>query len=153
MHPRGLAILILFLSLSLVPTAIWAETLQKMEKRKARLAEERLLFFDPNTPQNVDFFFDIEESERIRPKKSDFQLVYFAPMSNEIGERWALITVKNTASGHRFLRSEHIVATFADGHQANPKNLSQGVEPGQVLTETIFFGNNRFPIVVVDMEP
>jgi hypothetical protein len=73
-------------------------------------------------------------------------------MSNKMGERWVLISVRNTAAGNRFLKSEHIVATFADGRQANPRGVNESVEGGAQLTKTISFGVNKFPIVAIEIE-
>ena len=84
--------------------------------------------------------FDIQESIRLLPKPNDFEILHFAPMSNNNGERWVLITIKNKAAGHRMLKSEHIVATFANGYQRNPTNLNESVEAGQNLTKQIYFG-------------
>ncbi len=115
--------------------------------------EDTHLFFDENAPRDVNFSFDIEESKRLRPQPNDFEILHFSPMSNKIGERWILITVKNSAIGHRILKSEHIVATFANGDQANPINLSKSVEAGSILTKHIYFGVKKFPIVMLEIQP
>ena len=115
--------------------------------------EDTHLFFDENTPRDVKFSFDIEESKRLRPQANDFEILHFAPMSNKIGERWILITVKNNAIGHRILKREHFVATFANGDQANPMNLSESVEAGRILTKHIYFGVKKFPIVMLENQP
>ena len=72
-------------------------------------------------------------------------------MSSEFGERWVIITVENTSSGRRFLKSENVVATFADGSQLNPDHLDEYARGGELLTKTIFFGIRKFPIVKVDV--
>ena len=114
--------------------------------------DDRLLLFD-DTPRFEYLSFDIEESDRLKPKENDFELLHFAPMSNEIGERWVLITVKNTSTGSRFLKSEHIVATFANEEQRNPQGVSESIDGGQILSKTIYFGVNKFPIVMLEIQP
>ena len=118
----------------------------------AEVDDDRLLLFD-DTPRFEYLSFDIEESDRLKPKENDFELLHFAPMSNKIGERWVLITVKNTSTGSRFLKSEHIVATFANEEQRNPRGLSESIDGGQIITKAIFFGVNKFPIVMLENQP
>jgi len=113
---------------------------------------DRLLLFD-DTPRFDNLSFDIDESDRLKPKANDFELLHFAPMSNEIGERWVLITVKNTSTGSRFLKSEYIVATFANEEQRNPRGLNESIDGGQIISKTIFFGVNKFPIVMLEIQP
>ena len=112
-----------------------------------------LLLFDENTPRQDTFSFDIDESERLKPRANDFELIHYAPMSNKKGERWVLITVKNTSTGRRFLKSEHIVATFVNEEQINPIDLNESVDGGKVFSKTIFFGVNKFPIVMLEIQP
>ena len=114
--------------------------------------EDRSLLFD-DTPRLEKLSFDIDETDRLKPKANDFELLHFAPMSNKIGERWVLITVKNMSSGRRFLKSEHIVATFANEEQKNPKDLSESIDAGQIVSKAIFFGVNKFPIVLLEVQP
>lgn len=115
--------------------------------------EDNLLFFDANTPRFETFSFDIDELERLKPKKNDFELINYASLSNNIGERWAFLTVKNTSNGRRFLKSEYLVATFVNGDQANPIDLNESVGGGEVLSKTIFFGVNKFPIILLEIQP
>jgi hypothetical protein len=115
--------------------------------------KDNLLLFDENTPKFDKFSFDIDELERLKPKKNDFELLHFAPMSNQIGERWVLITVRNKATGHRILKSEHIVATFVNGKQAYPVVIEKSIDGGEDFSETIFFGVSKFPIVMLEIQP
>ena len=115
--------------------------------------KDNILFFDENTPRQDTFSFDIEESERLKPRANDFELIHYAPMSNKKGERWVLITVKNTSTGRRFLKSEHIVATFVNEEQINPRDLNESVDGGEVFSKTIFFGVTKFPIIMLEIQP
>ena len=115
--------------------------------------KDNVLLFDENTPRQDTFSFDIDESKFLKPRANDFELIHYAPMSNKDGERWVLITVKNTSAGRRFLKSEHIVATFANEKQINPIDLNESVDAGKVFSKTIFFGVNKFPIVMLEIQP
>jgi len=115
--------------------------------------EDHFLVFDENTPKFDELPFDIDESKRLKPKANDFELVRFAPMSNKLGERWALITVRNTSSARRSLKGEYIVATFGNGEQANPTRLNERVDAGEVFTKTVSFGVNKFPIIMLEIQP
>ena len=115
--------------------------------------KDNILLFDENTPRQDTFSFDIEESERLKPRANDFELIHYAPMSNKKGERWVLITVKNTSAGRRFLKSEHILATLVNEEQINPIDLNESVDAGKVFSKTIFFGVNKFPIVMLEIQP
>ena len=64
-----------------------------------------------------------------------------------------MITVKNTAAGRRFLKSEHIVATFVNEEQINPRDLNESVDGVKVVSKTIFFGVKKFPIVMLEIQP
>jgi hypothetical protein len=116
-------------------------------------SKNTLLLFDDNTPHVGEFYFDIDEHERLKPRENDFELVQFAPMSNTRGERWVLITVRNTAAGRRFLKREFLVATFANGDQSYPINLNESVDAGDSFTNTISFSVNKFPIVMLEIQP
>ena len=120
---------------------------------KDNVNKGNLLLFDENTPRQDTFSFDIDESERLKPRANDFELIHYAPMSNRNGERWVLITVKNTSAGRRFLKSEHIVATLVNEEQINPRDLNESVDGGKVFSKTIFFGVKKFPIVILEIQP
>ena len=115
--------------------------------------KRNLLLFDENTPLQYTFSFDIDESERLKPRENDFELIHYAPMSNKNGERYVLITVKNTSTGRRFLKSEHIVATFVNEEQINPRDLNESVDGGEVFSKSIFFGVTKFPIIMLEIQP
>ena len=73
-------------------------------------------------------------------------------MSNDRGERWALVTFMNQASGQRLLTNEVLVAEFADGSERYALNLEAKLEGGETLTRTVFFGYHRFPISALRWE-
>ena len=112
-------------------------------------AGDSILFFDQQT---VPFdSLNFQRDRDLLPEPSDFRIVASSFLSNELGERWALITFENQASGQRLLKNEAIVATFADGYQRHSMNLDQVVKGGDVVTLSVSFGVRRFPIVGVSM--
>ncbi len=145
--------LMIFLFAFICPVILFAGQNDRKDTKGIDVNEDNLILFNENTPKFDRLPFDIDESKRLKPKKNDFELVRFAPMSNKIGERWVLITVKNTSSGRRFLKSEYIVATFANAEQANPVEINESVDPGNTFTKTIFFGVNKFPVLTLEIQP
>jgi hypothetical protein len=145
--------LMIFLFALVCPVTLFAGEHDGKDIKSIYVNEENSLLFDENTPKFDKFPFDIDEAKRLKPEANDFELVQYAPMSNKIGERWVLITVKNTSSGHRFLRSEHIVATFTNEEQANPIDLKESVDPGEIFSKTIFFGIKKFPVLMLEIQP
>ncbi|WP_105169889.1 hypothetical protein [Pseudoalteromonas sp. T1lg23B] len=85
------------------------------------------------------------------PKISDFSVQGYYPMSTEQGDRAALITLKNVASGKRFLQAEHVMAVLADGTRHTPVTTvnKQALEGLQTVTLTLEFGRHDYPIVSV----
>ena len=144
---------IIFLFALIFPVVLFAGQNDGDDTQNIGINEENLILFNDNTPKFDKFPFDIDESKRLRPKANDFELINFTPMSNKIGERWVLLSVKNTSSGRRFLKSEYIVATFANAEQANPININESVEPGKIFSKTVFFGVNKFPVLTLEIQP
>ena len=98
----------------------------------------------------IDQRIYLKNDNKIFPAYSDFELIYFAPMSDRKGNRWALVSVQNTSTGTRILTNKHILATFADGSKKFPKSIEATLSAGEFFSETIEFGNSRFPIVKVE---
>lgn len=107
-----------------------------------------LRFDQPQINGNALFFPD--DDDDIEPVANDFQLLQALFMSNELGERWALVTLKNTSTGQRFLKNENLVATFADGSQSRARNVQKRFRARENQTVSVFFGVKKFPIVKVE---
>ena len=73
-------------------------------------------------------------------------------MSNALGERWVLLTVRNNSTGSRVLKGEHLVATFANDQRRHARSLDKRIAGHTVRTLAISFGQNNFPIVQVEMD-
>lgn len=112
--------------------------------------DRKTLFFDhpPVRFEHLEF----DQKSPIKPSSNDFQILEISYLSNKLGERWALVTLKNRSSGQRLIDNEYIVATFADGSQAYAKNLDARFSANEILTRSIFFGVKAYPIVRVSTE-
>ena len=89
------------------------------------------------------------EEDILDIKRNDFRLINYELMSSESGERFALISIKNTASGQRILRKENLVAIFADCTSVYPQEIEQTLAADETLTKTVYFGKNKFPIIKI----
>ncbi|BFM14763.1 hypothetical protein R50073_09460 [Maricurvus nonylphenolicus] len=89
------------------------------------------------------------EEDILTPDKSDFDIVDYDLMSSEGGERYAIINIENTSSGQRILRRENLVAVFANCTSRYPEVLDQTLSGNEMLTKSIYFGKNKFPIIKV----
>jgi hypothetical protein len=109
----------------------------------------QVLQFDSVQPGESDLRFD-RGTRDLEPEAGPFRLTEYQTMSNDLGERWALVTVINTENANRFLKGTHLVATFADGTQRRAQNLNDGVGPLQQFSKAVFFGHSPFPLVRVE---
>ena len=112
--------------------------------------EDITLHFDQ--PQGKLTHINFRQKEVIKPVPNDFELIETAFMSNNIGDRYAIVTIENTSPGQRLFRNKHIVATFANGRQSIAHSLDEILKGGERLTKTIFFGSHSFPIVRVQLK-
>ncbi|WP_126456949.1 hypothetical protein [Sulfuriflexus mobilis] len=112
--------------------------------------EDIILHFDQSRIpiDNLNF----RQRNRLKPSKNDFRLVEMSFLSNNIGERWAIVTIKNTSQGRRFFKDDNIIATLADGSQSRASGLDEALEGGELLTRAIYFGIHKFPIVKLELE-
>ena len=110
-------------------------------------AETEKLSIDQYIPNEIRWYFPNESN--IHPEKSDFAVLNYVPMSNKLGERWAVITVENRSSGTRILTQNHLLGLFADGVRKMPKEFRRPFEGKESLSVSINFGINKFPILGV----
>lgn len=132
-----------------VPAA--ASSQERFDSRRAAVVYPgQVLQFDREYPGGTELRFDRGIRE-IQPEIGNFSLIEFRFMSNDIGERWALVSVENSSRGERFLKNRHLVATFADGRQTYARNLNDRVGGGERLSKAVFFGHSPFPLVRVEV--
>jgi len=105
------------------------------------------LSVDRVVPQGVELAFPNED--RQQPKIGDFDLEHYVLMSNDKGERWAVLTLTNLSKGLRILDHQHLMALFADGSRSNPKAEPYRFRGQETQTITVSFGVNKFPILSV----
>jgi hypothetical protein len=95
------------------------------------------------------FNLSFPNDNNITPKESDFEIVNYVLMSNEIGERWSVITLNNLSSGNRTLDHEHLIAILADGSRINPLEFKLNFDRRETLSITVPFGEHKFPILSI----
>ncbi len=96
-----------------------------------------------------DFKISFDNELNIQAKKSDFVIKNYLLMSNEEGERWALLTLKNESAGNRTFEHSHLIALFADGERREPVQFKQHFAGSEIASITLSFGNSKFPIVEI----
>ncbi|EDM65698.1 hypothetical protein PE36_09783 [Moritella sp. PE36] len=109
--------------------------------------ETEVLTVDRVVPNNLELSFP--NDRRIKPKSSDFELVNYVVMSNELGERWAVVTVRNSSTGGRSLENGHLMALFANGDRKSPLEFKVNFEGKETQSITVSFGENKFPILTI----
>ncbi|MCG9761580.1 hypothetical protein L1D50_21135 [Pseudoalteromonas sp. Isolate6] len=110
-------------------------------------AAEKALTIDNVVPNNMALAF--ANDANIYPDSSDFKVLNAVLMSNESGERWAVVTLKNQSSGRRTLTHKHLLALTANGQRIAPMKLSENFDGGETLSLTLAFGENKFPLLSV----
>ncbi|ASD69612.1 hypothetical protein [Pseudoalteromonas piscicida] len=110
-------------------------------------AAEEALTIDSVVPNSIELAFPNDAN--IYPDISDFKVLNAVLMSNESGERWAMITIKNQSSGRRTLTQKHLLALTANGQRIAPMKLSESFDGGETLSLTLAFGENKFPLLNV----
>jgi hypothetical protein len=108
---------------------------------------EEVLSIDRVVPNSFNLAFPNESN--IQPEQSDFSVNNFVLMSNDSGERWAVVTLTNMASGRRSLTNKHLMAIVADGQRIAPLEFLQSFKADETLSLTINFGESKFPLLSV----
>ncbi len=112
-------------------------------------ANNQVLSVDKVALQGMQFAFD--NDAKVEPKNSDFTVINTVLMSSEQGNRVAVVTIRNDASGSRIIENQHLMALFANGGRKSPLSLPDGVklEDGEQRSFTISFGESDYPILAV----
>lgn len=105
------------------------------------------LSIDRVVPNSFDLAFPNDAN--VQPEQSDFVVNNFALMSNDSGERWAVVTLTNRASGRRSLTQKHLMAIVADGNRVSPIEFLRTFRANETLSLTINFGESKFPLLSV----
>ena len=107
--------------------------------------EQDVLTIDRSVSNNIKLAFPNDNN--IKPQVGDFEIVNYFLMSNEIGERWAVITLTNLSSGNRELNQNHLMALFADGRRNSPLEYKLSFKGKETQSITVSFGEYKFPIL------
>ncbi len=109
--------------------------------------ESEVLSVDRSVSRNIKLSFPNDRN--ITPKLSDFEINNYVLMSNEEGERWAVITITNLSSGNRMLEEQHLLALFANGDRRSPLEYKLRFAGNETQSFTVSFGESKFPILLI----
>lgn len=110
-------------------------------------ADDSVLSVDRAISNNIELAFPNDSN--IQPALSDFEVINFILLSNEAGERWAVVTFKNLSSGRRTVTEKHVLALLANGSRVNPSEFTEAFGGKEVKSVTISFSDSKFPILSV----
>ena len=112
--------------------------------------ETEVLTVDRIVSKNLALAFPNDKN--LKAKSSHFELVNYVLMSNEMGERWAVLTLTNTSTGNRMLEQDHLMALFANGERKYPLEFKLNFESSETQSITVSFGESKFPILSISAE-
>ena len=98
---------------------------------------------------NSELQLSFPNDKGVKPSASDFLMENYLLMSNELGERWAVVTLTNGSSGNRVLKAEHIMALFADGERKVSDEFKLNFAGHETQSFTLSFGVSKFPILAL----
>ncbi|MDQ8197453.1 hypothetical protein QEH56_04800 [Pelagicoccus enzymogenes] len=82
-----------------------------------------------------------------RPDLSEFEVEFCRFMSNELGQRFALVTFTNSKSGLRSIDERDVVGVLANGRRLYPIRLEGETQIGSRGSLLLHFGQHQFPLV------
>lgn len=89
-------------------------------------------------------------SKDLRPRLSEFQVSYRRFLSNDVGERFALVTFTKETGILRIVDEQDIVGILANGERLYPISIDGETRIGSRGTALLNFGPNKFPLVGVE---
>ncbi|MFD2178443.1 hypothetical protein [Veronia pacifica] len=84
-----------------------------------------------------------------QPLTSYFKIVTGTLMSNECGQRFALLKVKNTDSIRHVFEEGHIMAVMADQTVRYPHSFRKVMDAREEITLSVNFGKSKMPILSI----
>ncbi|MCG7913912.1 MAG: hypothetical protein JAY71_08580 [Candidatus Thiodiazotropha weberae] len=109
------------------------------------IPENEVLTLDDPIPGSL--YLEFTDADDLLPKIGDFKIISSLFMSNQLGERWATMTILNQSSSQRLLDRKYIVALFADGEKRHPVDIEHTFYRKEQITLIINFGKSKFPIL------
>jgi len=113
----------------------------------ASCAANDALSIDQTPIHTMDLAFPNENN--VQPSLGDFGIKNHVLMSNDEGERWAVVTIENEASGRRTLTNKHLLAILANGERIHPNDFSESFDGKEMKSVTMSFGYSKFPILSI----
>ncbi len=96
-----------------------------------------------------DVSLNFTNDSDIQPSISDFSVINYVLMSNEKGDRRAVVTLENQSSGSRIFQHDQIMALMGDGKRISPRFYKQKFKAGESISMTFSFGNHLVPILQI----
>ncbi|SFD31522.1 hypothetical protein [Pseudoalteromonas denitrificans] len=106
-----------------------------------------ILTIERSVSKNIAIKFPNDKN--INPKISDFEILNYVLMSNDKGERWAVVTLTNLSSGNRTFEHTHLMALFANGERQKPLEKKLLFSGNETQSFTLSFDKNKFPILSI----
>jgi hypothetical protein len=106
---------------------------------------DSVLHFTPTPFKGVEL--NCERDKHITPKQGDLILENYALMAANNGERVALVTLRNGASGQRIFNQEHIVAVLGDCSRMLPIAFEVRLGGREQRSIQIHFGQQQQPVL------
>lgn len=106
---------------------------------------DSVLHFTPTPFKDVTL--NCEHDKHITPKRSALVLDNYALMAANNGERVALVTLRNGATGTRIYNQEHIVAVLGDCSRILPRAFEIRLEAQEQRSLQIYFGKQLQPVL------
>ncbi|WP_037471005.1 hypothetical protein [Shewanella waksmanii] len=110
-------------------------------------ANEEIINVERSVSGNFNSSFP--NPDNIQPDISDFKVINTVLMSNEQGERWAVVTLQNTARGQRTLNQNQLMALISSGERIVPERFKELFSSNETLSITLHFGQQKFPILEI----
>ena len=128
----------------------WIALLGLLTVSDAFAAQNEVINVERVVTEELNLAFPNDKN--IYANSSDFKISNYVMMSNDKGERWAVLTLSNTSRGSRTLESSHLLATFADGERRSPQEFKLNFQGGETQSITVTFGEYQFPILAINTE-
>ncbi|MDQ8185801.1 hypothetical protein [Pelagicoccus sp. SDUM812002] len=112
---------------------------------------------EPPAPEDIVVSFDeviipqdelafVTDWKTLKPDLSEFEIEYQRFLSNDLGERFALVTLFKRKSGLRIIDEKDIVGVLANGQRLHPIRLEGETQIGARGSIFVHFGQHQFPL-------
>lgn len=105
--------------------------------------------FDIVTIDPETLSYDEEDRTQLMPTRAFVNIINFHPMSDDNGNRYALVTLQNQLRTRTVLEKENFVGIFANGRRSNPIACDETLDPAIERSTVLRFGSSKFPLVKI----